>query len=100
MASPQYESSYEFQDLALIILSNSGCIGMASTQYELSYEHGDPLYVKIFSHSGCIVMAFTQYEHSHDCQDYLWVFFLLTVCALIWILPNMIPHMNVKIILY
>ena len=47
MASPQYVSSYEFQDLALMMLSNSWCIGMASPKYESSYDHGDLLYMTI-----------------------------------------------------
>ena len=56
MASPQYESSYEFQDLALIILYNSGCIDIASPQYE--YECQYYLYIKTLSHTGCINKVF------------------------------------------
>ena len=96
MASPQYESSYELQDLAVIILCNSGCIGMAFPKHESSCEHRDPLYVKLLSHSGCISMAFPQNELSNDYQDYVCVEILSHIGWIDMVLPNVVHYMTVK----
>ena len=81
----------------MIILSTSGCIGMASPQYESLSEHGDPLYVNKLSHSGCIVMDFPQYKLPLTAKITFVRKYIFTMCALIWVPPTMCPRMPLNI---
>ena len=64
MVSPQYESSYVYQDHSSVNkLFHNGCIEMVSPQYESSYAYQVDASVEMLSYTGCIGTALSHWSH-------------------------------------